>query len=59
MEEIEKLKNQNEFLRQEYLKLVDEYISFTCMCNKPIHFHMFKTQEEIKTNLLNRIEHEH
>jgi len=55
MDEIKELKERIEFLENKYRELVDEYIDFTCMCNKPIHFHLLKDENEIKENLLNRI----
>jgi hypothetical protein len=55
MDEIKELKERIEFLETKYKELVDEYMDFTCMCNKPVHFHLFKDENEIKENLLNRI----
>ncbi len=56
MEEINQLKERIEFLESKYKELVDEYMEFTCMCNKPVHFHLFKDENEIRENLLKRID---
>lgn len=56
MEETNQLKERIAFLEETYKQLVDEYMEFTCMCNKPIHFHTFKDEVEFKNELLKRID---
>ena len=42
-------------LENRYSQLVDEYINFHCMCNKPMEFHQFKDIDDLKNELLERI----
>ncbi len=56
MDEIKELKERIEFLENKYKELVEEYMEFKCMCNKPVHFHLFKDENEVKENLLKRID---
>jgi len=55
MEEINQLKERIDFLEKKYKELVDEFMEFKCMCNKPVHFHLFKDESEIRENLLKKI----
>jgi hypothetical protein len=54
--EIQLLKNRIDLLEKKYKELVDEYMEFTCMCNKPVYFHTFKDETEFKNELLKRID---
>lgn len=56
MDEINDLKDRVEFLENKYKELVEEFMQFKCMCNKPVHFHLLKDENEIKEDLLKRID---
>jgi hypothetical protein len=56
MEEINQLKERIEFLELKYKELVDDYVQFKCRCNKPFQFHKGTPEEEIKEELLKRID---
>jgi|LauGreDrversion4_2_1035121.scaffolds.fasta_scaffold12264_8 hypothetical protein len=56
MEEINQLKERIEFLELKYKELVDDYVQFKCRCNKPFQFHKGTPAEEIKEELLKRID---
>lgn len=56
MDEINKLQNRVKFLEDQYKELVEEMLDFTCMCNKPYTFHVYREETELRNELLKRID---